>query len=114
MAGDRLASELPVQFHKPQFVVLRAARVPEVSREHADQVPGLAGQGSRLDRPETRSVGYRAMPRESRIGGGVRDDRLGTVSRRPPASGVIVNIHHSEIVEEIGAEAGLGDDRQGT
>jgi hypothetical protein len=51
--GDRLASEVTVDLHDPEFAIGRAVRTPEVGRDHADQVAGVVDQGRGLDPPES-------------------------------------------------------------
>ena len=43
--GDRLASEVAVELHAPEFAIGRAVRTPEVGRDHADQVADVVDQG---------------------------------------------------------------------
>ena len=110
-AGQRLAGEIGVQFHDPQVAIGRAVRPPEMRRDHADQVTGVVDQGRGLDRAESRSGSDLPVRREARVGADVADGRLRALPGRPAAGGVDV-LHDGEVIEELRAEAGLGDQAQ--
>ena len=109
--GQRLAGEIGVQFHDPQVAIGRAVRALEVRRDRADQVTGVVDQGRGLDGAESRSGSDLPVRREARVGADVADGRLRALLGRPAAGGVDV-LHDGEVIEELRAEAGLGDQAQ--
>jgi len=107
--GDRLAGEVGVKLDEPQVTIGRTVRALIVGRHHPDQVAGVVDQGSGLDPAESRGGGDLTVRREVRVGPDIGDDGLRALPGRSSAHGPVLAADDGEVIQELRAESGLGD-----
>lgn len=74
--------------------------------------PAWSTRGGGLDPPESRGGGDVPVRREVRVGADVGDNGLRALRCRPCACGTVTVADNGEVLEELRAETGLGDDPQ--